>query len=293
MSLFQLNFISGHIGSEIKEGDVNTGGYRKRQYHHDVLGTYSIYRNKKAWMTKVVFVDLLRDFSQRMHNRYPGQKIALLMDNCSSHLNLGVAFDNLELIFLPPQTTAYLQPLDQGYFHQVKANIIRWQRNFIVMEEKKPTIKQKIDEFINVACRIKPEVIEKYWRMAGLIDESEPEVTFSAELHILNRIENVEQQPMERHEYAALVLKEPIPFNEENIIDENANDTLLADPDRSELEETFELREFLPQTIEYSFEVPDTAMDVLAEGFYCDEPNEDTQGSLSDEQLRQFVHSFD
>ena len=31
----------------------------------------------------------------------------------------------------------------------------------------------------------------------------------------------------------------------------------------------------------------------LAEGFYCDEPNEDTRGSLSDEQLRQFVNNFD
>ena len=189
---------------------------------------------------------------------------------------------------MPPNTTAYFQPLDQGYFHQVKANIIRWQREFIVLNEHKPTIQQKIEEFIDVACRIRPEVIKKYWRMAGLITEDDPESIFTDELHVLQRIENVEQVPIEKPEYESLILQDnrPIPR------DENANETIeyfdLQPPDP---EESFELVEILPPTTDYSFDLTDTALNVLAEGYYCDEPSQDTQGSLSDEQLRQFVHS--
>ena len=77
-------------------------------------------------MKKNVFEDVIHDFSDRMHAKYPGEKIALVMDNCSSHLIDFEQFENLEVIFLPPNTTAYLQPLDQGYFHTIKASIIRW-----------------------------------------------------------------------------------------------------------------------------------------------------------------------
>ena len=288
MSLFHSYTILGHIGTESREGDIQTGGYRKRRYNHNLLGNYSIYRNKKAWMTKNVFLDVIRDFSERMHEKYPGEKIALLMDNCSSHLVDFSQFLNLEIIFLPPNTTAYLQPLDQGYFHQVKANIIRWQREFIVLNEQKPTIKQKIEEFIDVACRIKPEVITKYWRMAGLLTEDDPESIFTNELDVLQRIENVEQVPIEKPEYESLILHDNRPM----LRNDHANETIeYFDADPADPEETFELVEILPPTTDYSFELTDTALNVLAEGFYCDEPSQDTQGSLSDEQLRQFVHS--
>ena len=223
-----------------------------------------------------------------MHQKYPGEKIGLVMDNCSSHLIDFDQFENLEEIFLPPQTTAYLQPLDQGYFHQIKAHIIRWQREYIVLQDEKPSIKEKIDEFIDVACRIKPEVIAKYWRMGGLTSEEDPEATYSEDLGVLERIENVERVPMEKHEYAGLVLGENLPASVEvngDVTIEIVEDTPCDHDDNGELED------FLPSTMAYSFDLTDSALDVLAEGFYCDEPNEDTQGSLSDEQLRQFVNN--
>ena len=246
-------------------------------------------------MTKIVFEDVIKDCSDRMHQKFPGEKIAIVMDNCSSHLINFSPFENLEIIFLPPQTTAYLQPLDQGYFHTVKANLIRWQREYIVLQDHKPSMKEKINEFIDVACRIQPEVITKFWRMAGLITEENPEDEFDAELHVLQRIENVEQQPMEKEEYELLILPDSVQIQ----IDHNANNLTADhsieyhDGDPDDAEEFYELREFLPPTMDYSFQLPDAAFDVLTEGFYQDEPNEDTQGSLSDEQLRQFVNNFD
>ena len=241
-------------------------------------------------MKKNVFEDVIHDFSDRMHAKYPGEKIGLVMDNCSSHLIDFDQFENLEVIFLPPNTTAYLQPLDQGYFHTIKANIIRWQREYIVLQDQKPTIKEKIEEFLDVACRIKPEVVGKYWRMAGLTSEEDPENVYSNELGVLERIENVEQVPMEKEEYAGLVLGDEVPVRLNQTVDESIEfvEESPCDPD-----DTCELEDFLPATIESSFDVTDSALDVLAEGFYCDEPNEDTRGSLSDEQLRQFVDNFD
>ena len=50
-----------------------------------------------------------------------GQKIVKLVDNCPAHPSI----DNLastELIFLPPNTTSKLQPMDQGVIRLLKAH---------------------------------------------------------------------------------------------------------------------------------------------------------------------------
>ncbi|KAJ8879041.1 hypothetical protein PR048_019647 [Dryococelus australis] len=40
------------------------------------------------------------------------QKVILFVDNCPAHLT--VELRNTELVFLPPDTTSFLQPMDQG-----------------------------------------------------------------------------------------------------------------------------------------------------------------------------------
>jgi hypothetical protein len=89
--------------------------------------------NKKAWMTTEIMVDWLRWFDQQMS----GRKVLLLMDNFSAHLAAinsleampqGLGLLNTEVLFLPPNTTSKLQPLDQGIVASFKA---RYRRSWI------------------------------------------------------------------------------------------------------------------------------------------------------------------
>ena len=48
-----------------------------------------------------------------------GRKVALVIDNCTTHPNI----ENIKLIklyFLPPNTTSCLQPMDQGVIRSLK-----------------------------------------------------------------------------------------------------------------------------------------------------------------------------
>lgn len=67
--------------------------------------------NKKAWVTSEVFEKEIRswDFDLQKQKR----KIILLVDNCPAHPIIE-NLRNIKLIFLPPNTTAALQPMDQG-----------------------------------------------------------------------------------------------------------------------------------------------------------------------------------
>jgi hypothetical protein len=53
--------------------------------------------------------------------RYQKRRILLLLDNCSAHVVVD-DLQNVKLIFLPPNTTSKIQPLDQGIINSFKLN---------------------------------------------------------------------------------------------------------------------------------------------------------------------------
>lgn len=78
----------------------------------------SWYANKKAWMTGTI----MEDFLIRLNKKMVIQKrnILLFLDNASSHPNLKLS--NVQLVFLPPNTTSETQPLDQGIINAIKVH---------------------------------------------------------------------------------------------------------------------------------------------------------------------------
>lgn len=72
--------------------------------------------NKNAWMTASIFENYLREWDSKLQNQK--KKIALILDNCTAHPNL--TFKNIQLFFLPPNTTSIIQPLDQGIIKTFK-----------------------------------------------------------------------------------------------------------------------------------------------------------------------------
>ena len=77
------------------------------------------YRSQnKSWMDSILFEEWVREIDRRFTAE--GKKIALVVDNCPAHPSI----DNLvsvDLIFLPPNTTSKLQPMDQGVIRSLNA----------------------------------------------------------------------------------------------------------------------------------------------------------------------------
>nr|XP_006010507.1 PREDICTED: tigger transposable element-derived protein 4-like [Latimeria chalumnae] len=73
--------------------------------------------NTKAWMTGDIFKDWVIRFDRKMQRQK--RKVLLFVDNCPAHPHI----DNLQattMVFLPPNTTSKLQPMDQGIIKCLK-----------------------------------------------------------------------------------------------------------------------------------------------------------------------------
>src|SRR5438128_7889369 len=81
------------------------------------------YWNSTAWMQTSIFSDYLKNLNNlmRRHNR----KILLLVDNAPTHVISNLEnLTNIRLHYLPPNTTAHLQPCDAGIIHSFKVMLI-------------------------------------------------------------------------------------------------------------------------------------------------------------------------
>lgn len=92
--------------------------------------------NKKAWMTAQLFEEYVRQLDRRFAAKK--RSILIVLDNASSHVDVG-NLSAIKLLFLPPNTTALAQPLDQGIIRSVKQiyrkNLLR--RMLLAMESDK------------------------------------------------------------------------------------------------------------------------------------------------------------
>ena len=77
---------------------------------------------KKSWMDSEIFENWVRKLDQKF--RVDGRKIVLIIDNCPAHPSIS-NLTNIHLVFLPPNTTSVLQPMDQGVLRSLKAHYRR------------------------------------------------------------------------------------------------------------------------------------------------------------------------
>ena len=61
-------------------------------------------------MTTPIFNAIMCDLSKYLNEAFEGEKFAVMLDNASMHkLIVKLPFDNIRLVYLPPNTTGYLQ----------------------------------------------------------------------------------------------------------------------------------------------------------------------------------------
>ena len=76
--------------------------------------------NVKAWMLTTLFQEWLQEFDYQVGVKYNKQHVLLLLDNCTSHKINNLTLENVEVYFLPPNTTSKLQPMDSGIIMSFK-----------------------------------------------------------------------------------------------------------------------------------------------------------------------------
>ena len=126
--------------------------------------------NKKAWMTRELFTEWLTKLDRQM--KLKRRKIAMVVDNCTAHPSIDL--ENIELIFLPPNTTSITQPMDGGVIKNLRYFYRKTlaSRRLAAAEDKVPFVWNILDAILtlkNAWSLVAQATIENCFRSAGFI----------------------------------------------------------------------------------------------------------------------------
>lgn len=131
--------------------------------------------NKKAWMTQDLFTSWLCKFDEDMVAEK--RRVVLILDNCTAH-NVKPKLTAVNLKFLPANTTAKSQPLDQGVIATVKALYKKriCERVLLSMQQQQPlkvNLRGAIDMVVASWWQVKADTISKCFKRAGFVRNAE------------------------------------------------------------------------------------------------------------------------
>ncbi|GFV78453.1 tigger transposable element-derived protein 1 [Trichonephila clavipes] len=134
--------------------------------------------NPKTWMTTDFLTEwfnncFVPEVEAYMKEKSLDFKVLLIVDNAASHPQL--EHPNVQLVFLPPNTTSLIQPLDQGIIATFKKYYIKTTYIFILnkLENESLTVKDVWKQFsifdclIHVAstsAQIRPRTLNACWK---------------------------------------------------------------------------------------------------------------------------------
>ncbi|KAL0035937.1 hypothetical protein WJX77_008310 [Trebouxia sp. C0004] len=155
------------------------------------------FNNTKAWMNMQVFETWVRAVNSRMASKR--KNILILMDNASSHAIPSVATEKIHgldsirlshvlIVFLPPNTTSKVQPLDAGiiaaFKQHYRGHLLRWYLNEYEqaaqdtnLSKLMPGVRQAILWSVAALEQITDQTIRNCWRKTGILPP-----TMSAEI---------------------------------------------------------------------------------------------------------------
>ena len=137
--------------------------------------------DKKAWMTKLLFTEWVRDFDKQM--RLQKRKVLLTLDNCTAHPKIE-DLKAVELLFLPPNTTSKSQPCDMGIISNLKCHYrgILLRKMVAHLEshsqtEFKPTLLDAFTILREAWERVEKSTISNCFKKAGFSVDASDEAT--------------------------------------------------------------------------------------------------------------------
>ncbi|GFU60238.1 tigger transposable element-derived protein 1 [Trichonephila clavipes] len=135
--------------------------------------------NPKAWMTTAIFTEWFNNCFVPEVEAYMKKKksldckVLLIIDNAAIHPQL--EHPNVQLVFLPANTTSLIQPLDQGIIATFKKYYIKTTYKFILnkLENELLTVKDVWKQFSIFDClihaastsaQIRPRTLNACWK---------------------------------------------------------------------------------------------------------------------------------
>ena len=137
------------------------------------------YSQKKAWMDGEIMELVLAKLNRRLSRT--GRFILLLMDNAGCHPeHLQGKFSNIQVCFLPANTTSKLQPLDLGIIQNFKVHYRSYFLRHVLAKIDECSCASEVVKSINVLVairwvamawsKVQEETIQKCFRRAGVLN---------------------------------------------------------------------------------------------------------------------------
>jgi hypothetical protein len=130
--------------------------------------------SSKGWMSSEIFRRWLKSFDKQM--AAADRHVLLLVDNASSHEPPEEALEHVRLEKLPPNTTAAIQPMDQGVIACIKNHIMDAKteavmQRFLAGDEDAHKIEmvEAIQWCKDAWDKVTPETIQNCWKHSGLV----------------------------------------------------------------------------------------------------------------------------
>ncbi|XP_072143609.1 tigger transposable element-derived protein 4-like [Dermacentor andersoni] len=131
--------------------------------------------NSKAWITRALFNKWLHTEDARFLRQK--RRVLFLVDNCPGHGTV-IGLKSIQLEFLPANTTALLQPMDQGVIQALKAHFRKGllQRMLVCMnqnKEYKVDILGAINLIADAWRQLTANTITNFFRHAGFFSSDQ------------------------------------------------------------------------------------------------------------------------
>jgi len=173
--------------------------------------------SKKSWMNSDIMNNYVKQLDLRM--RAEKRNIILLLDNAPSHPSAdSYNASNVRIHFLPPNTTAFLQPMDAGIIRTFKAHYRKLFIRHIIQQydtgisanvASKLDIKQAIDYIAEAMEQVTSVTIRNCWARTKIlpIDDNlaNEDHTEDTEQELVNLIERLGvSNPMSADSYLTI-----------------------------------------------------------------------------------------
>ncbi|XP_055634227.1 tigger transposable element-derived protein 1-like [Toxorhynchites rutilus septentrionalis] len=191
--------------------------------------------NAKAWVTQEIFRRWLEECFVPEGKPYLAKKglefrVLLVIDNAPGHLR--VEHPNVQIVFLPPNTTSLIQPLDQGIIATFKRHYIKTTFRYILNE---------IDtESIEVAVKLlKRSTLNACWKplWPDCVHSSMPASNEEGEILLLAHAVGGEGFDDFSTADIAKMLREPL-FEDEDLLDYVNNSANIDHDEETEFTES-------------------------------------------------------
>ena len=122
----------------------------------------------------------MKSFNYEMKRKY--RKIVVILDNCPSHPSIELS--NIKMIYLPPNTTSVLQPMEAGVIHSIKSKyrLLLCQKLLALLEVKVDPSPKDFNLFDAILMlnkswsEVRTETIENCFKKCGFSSDATSDI---------------------------------------------------------------------------------------------------------------------